>query len=337
MNVLISMLRRLLGQLIVFALLFLTWWSVYDLHNSVPVSGRIGYRIPSFPLLQIEFLNSSNSNLAKEALQDTTKSLLGYICPELVNEPWQSRHLFLNMLGNKNPELLIALALPPDRGILALIQQQNGQYVLHYYLDSLLPVTKIEKITLPDGEDILFTCEVHNERMGAYTETHLVKLWKWQNTLLQQIWSENSFWEINWLNSWQNPQAEKKEWLKLLQQFTVSYEPTPSPRLQVNGQQQLYSAPAAAKEVLPAPGEFKTLTTRELEVTYHWNEKWQRFILHTGQVILPDISPRKIAVIKDLENHLEAVILPEQKNLYQVIDQEGSIFMTDKKNVLLDP
>lgn len=327
--------KKLVSQFLIFSLLFLTWWSIEDLIKAVSVS-KIGAPIPVFPGIQIDFLQSPDPSISEEALFDTANTLISYIFPELKNESWQSQCVFLDMLDDQDPELVVSLTLPPDRGCLAVIHKQNGRYTLFYYLDTLLPLAKIDKLNVPDNKDILVTREDHNERMGAYTETKTIKLWGWRENSLQPLWTENSFWEMNWLNTWQDPKANPQLWSKLTQDLTVTFETSPAVIVKVEGEQSYFSCPAGKTEVLPAPYDFKLQSNRKITQSYQWNKEWQRFILHTGTLSLPDSASEKVAVLKNMETQLEAIVIPEQKDLYQIVNKEGRVFLVNKTYLQLD-
>lgn len=327
--------KKLISQLLIFSLLFLTWWGIVDLIKTVSVS-KISATVPVFPSIQIDFLKSPDPSIAEEALVNTAKILISYIFPELKNESWQSQCVFLDLFDNQEPELIVSLTLPPDRGCLAVIHKQNGRYTLFYYLDTLLPLAKIDKLNTSDNKDILVTREDHNERMGAYTETRTIKLWGWKENLLQPLWIENSFWEMNWLNTWQDPKANPRIWAKLIQDLTISFETSPAVIVKVEGEQSYFSCPAGNTEVLPAPYDFKLQSKRKITQSYMWNDEWQRFILQTGTLSLPDNVSEKVAVLKDMATQLEAIVIPEQKDLYQVINKEGRIFLVNKTYLQLD-
>lgn len=328
--------RKFISQLLVFSLLFLTWWNIEDLINKTVSVSKLGTPIPVFPSLQIDFLQSQDPSLVEESLSETAKILVNYISPELKNESWQAQHIFLDLLGDQDPELIVSLSLPPDRGCLVLVNKQNGRYTLFYYLDKLLPLAKIDKLHPPDSKDILITREDHNERMGAYTETRTVKLWGWYEQSLQTLWSENSFWEINWLNSWQNPEANPELWSKLTQDATITFTASGAAAVNIEGEQSYFSCAAAQVEVLPPPYDFKLRSTRKITQTYLWNSEWRKFILHTGTLSLPGKEKEKVAVLKDMAVQLEAIVIPEQKDLYQVANKEGKFFLVNKSYLKLD-
>lgn len=329
------MFKKIMTQLFIFSLLFLTWWNTEELKQALPTSGRISGPRPVFPNLQINLLQSADPFLVRDALEATTASLIDYISPELADEPWEAHYLFLNLLGNEDPELAIALSLPPDRGILTIIQKQNEQYVLYYFLKNLLPLAQLHKLPMPGGTDILVTREDHNERMGAYTESREVKLWSWQGASLQTVWNEYSFWELNWLNTWQNQQAQPKKWFKLVQDLTVTYQSSSLPEIRLEGEQYHYASPATEKEVLPAPYEFELLAQRRIENVYRWHEDWQRFILGTGMITGSDGRKKRVAVLKDMATQLESLALPEHSELCQVIDEQGRISLVKKQDLTL--
>jgi len=224
------MFRKFMVQLFLFLLLFSTWWELSHLRY-VATGGRITNPLPVFPSLQIEMLKSSDPQVVTDALKGIARNLINYLEPELAKEIWECNFLFLDLLPGDAPELVISLTLPPDRGVLVLLQKQNKHYILLYYLDNLLPLTKMESLALPDGSSFLATREEYKERTGAYTEARMVKLWTWKNKALHVVWSDNSYWEINWLNTWQNPQSQPLKWFKLLQEAGITYQGETNPLL----------------------------------------------------------------------------------------------------------
>lgn len=328
------MTRKFLTQLFLFLLLLSTWWEVENMHY-IATSGKISSPIPVFPSMQVEMLKSADPKIAADALEETARALINYLEPELARETWDCNYLFVDLLPGGATELALTLTLTPDRGVLVLLQKQNNHYILLYYLDNLLPLTKMEKFTLPGGREILATREVQRERIGAYSESRMVKLWSWKDNALHVVWSDNSFWEINWLNTWQNPQSKPLKWYKLVQEAGITYHTEPQPSIVVKAQQS-YSECPTEKEILPAEQQFKQLAQREINEEYHWSEEWQRFIITTGTLSAQGNSPaQKVALLKDLENNLEFLAVQDKK-LYEVIGSNGKIFLVEKSRLKLD-
>lgn len=328
------MFRRIVIQLFIFLMLFSTWWEIENMRH-IAAGGRVTGQIPLFPKLQVEMLKSPKTSLAAQALEETARMLINYLEPELAREIWDCRFLFINLLGDKEEELIISLSLMPDRGVLALLQKQNNHYVLLYSLDNLLPITKMERILLPEGREILSTREEHQERIGSYSESKMVKLWAWKGNSLHMVWSDNAYWELNWLNTWQNPQSEPLKWFKLIHEAGISFRAEPKPSIVTKANQSYYECPAAEK-VLPPQQQFKLISTRQVNEEYYWNEEWQRFIINTATLSdQADSSNERVAILKDMDNHLESLAVRD-KRMYEVIGQNGRIFLVEKSRVKVD-
>ena len=322
--------KKIIRQLLVFSLLFITWWEIHKRITYEP-TGKITGPLPVFPTIQIELLQSGNPSMAEDALDATVKTLVKYLKPGLLNENWQASYLFLDLIPDSHPEVVVTLSLAPDQGILAVIQRQNNNYILLTYLDNLLPLGKLDKLTLPNGKNILVTREDHDEMRGAFAKVSTVKIWGWQNNALQVLWRENSHWEINWLNTWQDPEAHPARWHKLTQDYLITYEPKDTTAIIKTTGQQNYYGTKQNKERLPPATDFTLLKSRDISETYYWHEEWQRFVLNTGVLEMPGKSQpaKRVAVLKNLENHLEN--LPgEKEQLMQVIDEQGKIFLVEK-------
>ena len=328
-----KMLKKIMTQLAIFSLLFLTWLDVQNLPYSAATS-RISGPWPVFPNIQIELLKSDDPGISDDALKQTAFSLVEYISPAVLTEPWQARFLFLNLCGSDEDEVVIAVSLLPDTGIMAVLQKQSGYYVLLHFLDNLLPLAKLDKLPFLDDREILLTREDYDEMAGAFSESRTLTLWGWEQKKIQPLWKERCFWEVNFLNTWPDPAAHPRKWIKLTQNLTLSYSPDPSPHLLVKGIQTRDEAPAE-REVLPAPHLFTPHASRPVQDTYRWNGDWHLFALGAGTLELPHNPAVKCVITKDLSDHLESMYLTEDK--YEIVTAQGNPLSVDKKYVKLDP
>ncbi len=329
--------KKLLTQLLIFLVLAFFWFDLTALFKSL-TSAKISGPLPVFPDIQIQLLQSADANLNKDALEAMKKTLLQYFVPDLSEEPWQIQYLFANLCGTQNPvtpEVIISLSLPPDRGILTVLHKESNSYFLFCSRDNLLPIIELEKLSFLNEREIFFTKEYHDERLGSYNETRLLKLWGWEKNSLEVLWNENNFSEDHWLNTWLNPAAVPTRWSKLVRELSVSYLTDPTPTIQTKGQLAYYEA-AAQNEGLPSPLAFNLQISREFAEEFFWSKSWHRFILKTGTYKPPGInSPQKIAILKDLENQPESLV-NQESGKYQVITPQGSIFIAEKKYIELD-
>ncbi len=326
------MLRKFLTQVFLFLLLFSIWWR-FEYQDYIATSGKISNTIPAFPSLQAEMLKSSNRQDATSALEEIARTLINYLEPELAKETWDCSFLFADLLPGEADELVLTLSLPPDRGVLVLLQQQKNHYVLLYYLDNLLPLTKMDKIALPDGREILSTREEHQERTGAFSESRLIKLWTWKNNTLQVVWSDMSYWETNWLSTWQDPNSQELKWYKLIQEAGITYQVEPRPSVIIQGRQSYYQCPTD-KVTLPSQEKFSLIKQRDIKEVYYWSDEWQRFTIGTATIPAQNDQPaQKVCILKDMENHLES--LADNQQAYEVIGPDGRIFLVEKSRVKL--
>ena len=113
----------LLSRLFLFLLLFLTWLDLAKF--SLIPAGKIGEPTPIFPQLQINLLKSKNASIVNDTVQETKDTLLHYFLPELIEESWETSFVFTDLLAGEEPEVIFGLSLPPDRGVLILLQKNE--------------------------------------------------------------------------------------------------------------------------------------------------------------------------------------------------------------------
>ena len=335
---------KLRNRVFLIILMLITWLDL-SRFGSMPVS-KIGRAIPVFPQLQIDLLQAKEQNLVNDALRETSKTLLQYLVPEHWKEPWDAKFLFADILGDGAPEVVFSFALPPEQGILVLLQKEGQNYFLVSYRTDRLPISKLEKLPLEAGLPVFVTREDHQERLGAFCDSAVITLWKWHDNRLREIFTENTAWEINWLNTWQDAKATPPQWLKLRQAFQITCrEKEGQILLLVEGEQEFSAAPAlqsltAQITGLPAEYEFSLVQNRRISRQYYWDEEWQHFILRTGSYLPPnEDAPQKIAVLKDLDDSLETLAVPKtDPNTtdagYLVLDREWRTFTLPKNQIL---
>lgn len=326
--------QKLSGRLFLFFLLFLTWLDTTKFGITIHVS-KIGEPIPTFPQIQIELLKSKHQSLVDDAIQETSSMLLQYFVPQLAKEAWETNFIFADLLSDAEPEVVFSLSLPPDRGALVILQKKDDYYFIVLYDDNLLPIKKLEVLPLKGDKDFLVTREDHREQLGAFCETSTVKLWRWKENSLHETFTENIYWDINWLNSWQNPHSNPAKWYNLNQALTITYRQEKERILiRTEGLQQFAAAPTK-NLALPAPYEFTTLKTRNFNQEYYWDSRWQKFILQNCSYLpTGEKTPRKAVILKDLDQHLESLAFKNKHN-YQIIDEKGNILSIEKASAVL--
>lgn len=300
------MAREKIGRRLFLVLLFII--TFFDLNRlGIMPASKIGPPIPIFPQLQIDLLRAESPALVEDAVRETGKMLLEYLVPDESSEPWEINFLLQDLFSDAEPEVIFSFALPPERGMLVVLQKKNDHYFLASYRTDLLPVTKLEKLPLEFDFPVFITREDHQEHLGAFCETTVLTLWKWHDNRLREVFTENIYWEINWLNTWENAQASPAKWFKLNQSLQVTCGKNgEKTRLLVEGSQEYAEAPAKQTTALPAPYEFKTIRTRQVQQEYFWSEDWQHFILRTGRYLPAGAhEPQEVAVLKDLATHLD--------------------------------
>ena len=331
--------QRIFNRIFLFLLFFLTWLD-FTKFTSIPVS-KIGEPIPIFPQIQINLLKSNNPRIIDDAIQETAKMLLKYFVPQLSEESWQSKFIFLDLISDNEPELTLALSLPPDKGILILLQKKDNHYFIASFQDHFSPITKLEELSLKNDLVFLVTIEDQQKQIGALNKASILKLWKWQNNRLQETFSENIHWEINWQNNWENSTpAETPKWYCLTQKFKLTYRwEKEKLYLRTEGKQHFSAAPVN-NTAFPAPYDFpspfRVLKTREISQDYYWDNNWQKFILQTCHYLPPGkITPEEVAVLKDLDKHLESLAFEEPQQ-YLVINKKGDVFPLNKNDLLIN-
>ncbi len=334
------MLRKLSTRLFILFLLFFTWYNA-PRPQIQSTSSLICNDVPVFPAIQIELLKSTNTEIADDALSETTKELLAFLSPYLLDESWQAECLFLNLIPEQEPQVVIVISAPPDDGLLVVLQKQNNQYILVSALDDLLPVAKLSKLQFQETSELLITREDYREMLGSYSEARQIKIWGWSTKGLYLLWSDFVFSEVSWLSTHEEAGASVNYWNKLRHDAAITYSPSPLPVLTVNCQQSYHRA-HTKNSAFPGPHDLPLIAARDLTLHYRWDEEWKRFILNTGMLVTADGQKKeKVAILYDQNNHCDSlaagtIASTVKTDKYQVLNSQGEIFFAERNNIIPD-
>jgi hypothetical protein len=326
--------QKLISRVFLFLLFFLTWLDITKFLTT-PVS-KISEPIPIFPQIQINLLKSTQQNLVNDALQETSKMLLRYFVPHLSNEPWQTDFVFVNLLPNDEPEVALALSLPPQKGILVILQKRTNYYFIASYQDHLFPITKLEVLPFKNKQDFLITKENQQEQDHLLNKSSPVKIWLWAENNLQETFTENTSWDI----TWQDIASETPKLYHLQQNLTITYCHTEEKIIiKTEGKQQFSKAPIKSTAfpllyTYDCSTPFTILKLHPILQEYYWNDHWKKFILQTGFYLPPgEDTPQEIAILKDLTQHLKSLAF-EEEHQYQVINKKKEVFPLNKNSLI---
>ncbi|MGI6587573.1 MAG: hypothetical protein ACOX2N_02055 [Peptococcia bacterium] len=262
--------------------------------------------------------------------------LLRYFVPHLAHAPWQTDFVFVNLLPNDEPEVALALSLPPQQGILVILQKRTNYYFIASCQDNLYPITKLEVLPFKNKQDFLITKEDQQEQGDVFNKSSPVKIWLWNENNLQETFAENTSWEI----FWQDLTSEAQKWYHLQQNLTINYRQIGKKTIiKTEGKQQFSEAPIK-NTIFPlhytyeCSTPFTILKLRPISQEYYWDDHWKKFILQTGFYLPPgENTPQEIAILKDLTQHLKSLAFEEQHH-YQVINKKKGVFPLNKSSLI---
>jgi hypothetical protein len=105
---------------------------------------------------------------------------------------------FANIYGNEEEELIVALSLPKDNGLLAIFIKSNSGYHLKLLIEDLLPITSLNFIELPDLEYKAIVVEEYlDERFGAFFESKTKSIYFIDKDLaIKKVWERVTYLKV---------------------------------------------------------------------------------------------------------------------------------------------
>lgn len=291
------MYRKLINRLLLFLLLLLTWLDLSKF-QTLP-TGNLSQPVPILPELQINLLQASQQYLIEDALRETKKQLLNYFIPNEAHYPWEVDYVFLNLMANPEPEVAFVFGLPPEKGIIVILQKRNNFYYLAAYQEYTYPLYKPKALPFKETNELLLAQGVQKNREPLFLTTTFIKIWDWQENKLAEVFTEKI------------KEKTKQPWAE--QTIKLTYQHS----------QKEFKIQTQGKRKLAQQNE-------GFQQTFTWDDTWQRFILKKGHYLPPDkTTPLPIAILKDLSYDLEA-LLSNQAKYYQIITPNQETLLVKK-------
>lgn len=168
--------------------------------------------------------------------------------------------------STKGEEILVAVSLPPDQGILGVVEQSSGGYMVVATIKDLVPITNIGVISLPGlGHSAVVIEEYLNEMTGAFFEMARLTIYGAVDAQIQRLWQREKYVKAYWNEQWDN---QAPRWLQHFEQVDIRFYR--EGRIVGQGEKQFLVAEDNNSVSLPAPEQFKLVKTEPVHFVYRW-------------------------------------------------------------------
>ncbi len=247
----------------------------------------------SVPIFKIFNTESVASGLIDKALNGDS-SCMHNIANKILNSIKSNQYKYdntakvqlckANILSENGEDVLVAISLPPNIGIISILKPMagNNEYNIYYTKADFAPIASIKTIDTPElPHPVIYIKEALDDKFGASVKSTIVEIYAWTGDSLEVIWSGTESYTSCWINiSERNP--SKYEWRKIDENAIISMNKDHS-EIKVLSTQS-YSETDNSCENIPDKNEFETVKARQSVSTYYLDSELKKYILGSASL-----------------------------------------------------
>lgn len=276
------------------------------------------------PLLTARKANSLIGIISRKAtgdIVDVTLENTGYTKWEKYKDSLDTIVKELDLLPGGGKELVVAISLPPQEGLVAVYSRQGNRLVYRCKISSLFPVTHLSGIEVDFSEQQMLVVDQHQDEMlGAFFTADYKEFFIWNGRYFTRVLGLITGYSAFWNQAWDGA-GEGAHWLWLRQVPQVEYGEGGS-IIRVKLDQALLQSKSQDTDSIPGKEDFIKRHGRTVTQEYRWSTSWGRYIIGEG---VDRLTGEEVAVLEDYSKSISGLLDGKHKDMVKVIDREGEI------------
>ncbi|ABR49208.1 hypothetical protein Amet_3068 [Alkaliphilus metalliredigens QYMF] len=228
------------------------------------------------------------------------------------------------VLPQEIEQVIIALTLSKDRGIVAIYSASNNGYTLHSAITNLAPVTDIQFIENPsDGLHMMVVEQLLEEQFGSFFQEKFIHVYLHDSHEFKNVWQKTLYYDEIYKQEWLDPAAPDDLWYRAIEETIIDYVTIDTLRINISTTLKKYTTHS---QDFPPKDQFQLEDSDSFTRSYYWSADYNTFILgeFTQEVFLSDI-----AFLEDMENSREQ-LLGISNAYFKVMSHKGEILYLPK-------
>ncbi|TDX51504.1 hypothetical protein [Orenia marismortui] len=204
---------------------------------------------------------------AKEKIINTTLKKLN-LEEWLKTPPLEHKIIFGDIHPNQGEELIVAISMGKDNGILAVFSKQDDKlYQITETLDDLVPITSLSLTNLPNSKyQSLVIEEYLDERIGGFFEIKITSIYNFNKKKFNKVWERK-----NYLKEARPCKDKGVKWLIHLEKVDISL--ISQGKIEVSGINKYWKS----KNLDSTAKEEQVIKSNPVKETYIWDEAKSKF------------------------------------------------------------
>lgn len=277
--------------------------------------------------------NYFSDNIDKKS--ESIKQIKEIVLADLGYEDWMDYSEYMNILvfpndinNNEEMDVIIALNLSKDSGIIAIYEKSENSYDLK---DSIKELAYIEYLSILNynNKTYLITEEIIDEKLGGYFYDESINVY-YKDEIYKKVFQESKSYESYFYEGWKKEDIKNPLWYKLIENNIIDISPEKENlNIYVDKKLRVYKSEESSTSI---PSNFIPIEERDLSIKYYWDDNYKYFIQQEGKLI---DSGEIVGIISISEQNVDSY-LNNNDIIYRIVDANGNIKYesSDKISVL---
>lgn len=229
----------------------------------------------------------------------------------------------MDITNDLKEELVIALNLSKDEGIIGVYKLHNDSYVFQNKIEDLTSIKNITSIKNPvDNRIFIITEEILDESFGAFFIDNYLRVFTKIDDAYKEVFRQSTDYETYYYEKWTDPSIKNPKWFKLTEKSIIDYLITENGKVIIITSKNIakYKSNTSDSDVIPE--NFELVMEKDFDITSIWNENYMYFLQGIGKIKSSN------EVVGIIENSYQAAdsLLNASDKYYKVIDKNGKIY-----------
>ena len=239
----------------------------------------------------------------------------------------------LDVIDDENKDLLIALNLSKDSGVIGIYKKSQEDYIFTNKIDDLTLIKDIFSIKAPNNNrHFIIINEYLDESIGSYFIDDFIRVYTLVDNNYKEVFRESIKSSGYFYEKWYNPSLENPKWFKISEDNVIDYLINENGDLIFNISKVILKFEGKGGIHDSVPEEFTLVTKKEFFISKYFSNEYNYFILDQGK---SKTNNEDLGIIEDY-NQTSDSLLNLSHNYYKVIDKNGKIDYVRKEQIIIN-
>ncbi|MGF7056393.1 hypothetical protein [Brassicibacter mesophilus] len=276
----------------------------------------------------------SNDESLKTAARKQIKEI---VLKDLEYNNWIDYSDYIEMLiypidvyGDSNEELIIALNISKDTGVIGIYKKYNEMYVLNDKIDNLTNINNVMSIkNNKKNKAFIILDQTLDENTGAFFTDNYIQIFTKLDSGFKEVFRQSLDYSAFYYEKWTNPSHENPKWYKITERSVIDNISNDHENITLFISKTILKYKGTSNNEDNIPSDFKLVDQKNFEIKYSWSNKYNAFIIGEGELIA---NKQTVGILEDTSQTVDYLLNLAGK-YYKVIDKNNNVLYISEDEI----